>query len=103
MKSRGTKKSHFLNTSFKHVKNTQWFNEILEKYSPQQGKPIVFLPYAKVITGKFEGKRYSGSMSHQYMSCITRDPRLTKKVVSELLTVEPYECESTIGIEVCQT
>lgn len=83
------------NESFMTKDNIQWFHYIL-KYFPDVDKPIIFLPCGRANkTRSKDGRKYiSQGMSHQFMSKITRNDNYTKIILSEPLTLIPYDLES---------
>lgn len=78
-----------INADFFLRENNQFYARVLTTFNYKTKKPIVFLPCAKT-------KPYSKSLTHSYLSAITRDPNLQKIVISEPLAVVPYELENEI-------
>ena len=86
------------NASFMSFENMKWFNLIVS-WVPDVKKPLVCLPCAranKTRTTKDPRKFISNSVSHQILSAITRDPYFERVILSEPLTIIPYELEGHI-------
>jgi len=85
------------NASFLTPSNIRWFNYVLMNWLPPESKPLVFLPCAranKTRNEKDTRKFISQSMSHQFLSKITRNKIFCKIILSEPLTIIPYSLES---------
>lgn len=85
------------NESFFSSKNMKWFYFVMS-YLPPLDKPLVFLPCgsANKTRGKNGDPRkfISQGFSHQIMSKITRNDAYCKIILSEPLTLIPYDLES---------
>jgi len=83
------------NESFMSNDNLTWFYFVLN-YLPSIDKPLVFLPCGNANkTRGLDGRKYiSQGFSHQLMSKITRNNNYTKIILSEPLSIIPYELES---------
>lgn len=74
------------NADFLITKHNEFYVRVLKTFNYKTRKPIVFLPCSKT-------KPYSKSLTHCYLSPITRDPNLERIVISEPLAVVPYSME----------
>lgn len=86
------------NASFMSFENIRWFNFILS-WEPNKEKPLVLLPCAranKTRTKQDPRKFISRSVSHQFLSAITRNSSFERVILSEPLTIIPYELEDHI-------
>lgn len=84
------------NASFLTPENIRWFNYVIMNWLPPESKPLVLLPCAranKTRTEKDSRKFISQSMSHQFMSRITRNEAYCRVILSEPLTIIPYSLE----------
>lgn len=82
------------NTSFYTRVNMEWFQRVL-RWLPDPAKPLVFLPCgsAAKTRARYGKKMISKGLTHAYMSAITRDTALERVILSEPLTIIPYELE----------
>lgn len=83
------------NESFMSNENLIWFHFIMN-YLPPINKPVVFLPCGSANkTRKLDGRKYiSKGLSHEFMSAITRNDTFCKIILSEPLSLIPYDLES---------
>lgn len=86
------------NASFMSFENIRWFN-FIQSWEPNKEKPLVLLPCAranKTRTEQDPRKFISNSVSHQFLSAITRNSNFERVILSEPLTIIPYELEGHI-------
>lgn len=85
----------FFNGSFYTPDNIKWFDFISEIWLPDPQKHLVFLPCAMgdKTRAKHGKKVFSESTTHQFMRAIRTEERFEKVVLSEPLTIVPYEYE----------
>jgi len=83
------------NESFMSTDNLVWFYFVLN-YIPEQNLPVVFLPCGSANkTRNIDGRKYiSKGFSHEIMSVITRNPKYCKIILSEPLSLIPYDLEA---------
>jgi hypothetical protein len=85
-----------LNESFMSTPNLIWFHFALN-YLPPTSKPLVFLPCGSANKTRGQNgdsrKFISRGLSHQLMSAITRCEKYSKIILSEPLTIIPYDIE----------
>ena len=77
-----------INASFNSPSNIAWWNRI-KNWVPDINKPVVLLPCSRQ-------RPYSKSMTHNFLSAVTREPKFIKVVISEPLVIVPYEFENEI-------
>jgi hypothetical protein len=107
--NRSVKNEAFLNASFMSPENLNWYIWISMNYLPDPNKRLFFLPCAggfktrdkkRVLpSGEIEidtRKFISQSFTHNTMKPIRDDPLNEKVILSEPLTIIPYDSESTI-------
>lgn len=85
------------NNSFYTPANVKWFHYIIN-YQPSPAAPAVFLPCASgaKTRSQSDGRKFiSQSLSHQYMSAVTRNPAFDKIILSEPCTIIPYALEDS--------
>lgn len=82
------------NNSFFTFENNRWFSFVLFWF-PDPLKPLVFLPYgrAEKTRAKYGRKKISEGMTHNLLKAIRSDENLEKVILSEPLTLIPYEIE----------
>lgn len=86
------------NASFMSFENIRWFN-FIQSWEPNKEKPLILLPCAranKTRTEQDPRKFISNSVSHQFLSAITRNSNFERVILSEPLTIIPYELEGHI-------
>jgi len=83
------------NSNFLTKENMRWFNTIALPWLPDPLKPLVLLPCgsAAKTREKYGKKMISHSVGHQLMSAVTTDDRFERVILSEPLTIIPYQLE----------
>lgn len=92
------------NATFLTIENIQWFLFVSMNFIPNENKRLIFLPCAgghktrgkKRLTTSgeihFDHRKFiSESTSHQFMKAIRDDPENEKIILSEPLTLIPYD------------